>query len=58
MGVVAAIAGLYMCDLVKKFTFAISSPDEFLFPGGPGTRNPRILLSRMVQKSIRCTVKR
>jgi len=24
-------AGLYMCDLVKKFTFAISSPDEFLF---------------------------
>jgi len=27
MGVVA---GLYMCDVVKKFTFAISSPDEFL----------------------------
>jgi len=24
-------AGLYMCDLVKKFTFAISSPDEFLW---------------------------
>jgi len=23
-------AGLYMCDLAKKFTFAISSPDEFL----------------------------
>jgi len=23
-------AGLYMCDLVKKFKFAISSPDEFL----------------------------
>ena len=23
-------AGLYMCDLVKKFTLAISSPDEFL----------------------------
>jgi len=23
-------AGLYMCDIVKKFTFAISSPDEFL----------------------------
>jgi len=23
-------AGLYMCDDVKKFTFAISSPDEFL----------------------------
>jgi len=23
-------AGLYMCDLVKKFTFAISSVDEFL----------------------------
>ena len=26
-------AGLYMCDVVKKFTFAISSPDEFLFYG-------------------------
>jgi len=24
-------AGLYMCDVLKKFTFAISSPDEFLF---------------------------
>ena len=24
-------AGLYMCGVVKKFTFAISSPDEFLF---------------------------
>jgi len=24
-------ADLYMCDVVKKFTFAISSPDEFLF---------------------------
>jgi len=25
-------AGLYMCDVVvKKFTFAISSPDGFLF---------------------------
>jgi len=24
-------AGLYMCDIVKKFTFAISSPDEFLY---------------------------
>ena len=23
-------AGLYMCDVVKKFTFAISSPDESL----------------------------
>jgi len=23
-------AGLYMGDVVKKFTFAISSPDEFL----------------------------
>jgi len=23
-------AGLYMCDVVKKFTFAISSLDEFL----------------------------
>jgi len=24
-------AGLYMCDVVKTFTFAISSPDEFLY---------------------------
>jgi len=24
-------AGLYMCDVVKNFTFAISFPDEFLF---------------------------
>jgi len=24
-------AGLYMCDVVKKFTFAISYPDEFLY---------------------------
>jgi len=23
--------GLYMCDVVKKFTFVISSPDEFWF---------------------------
>ena len=23
-------AGLYMCDVVKQFTFAISYPDEFL----------------------------
>jgi len=22
--------GLYMCDVVKKLTFAVSSPDEFL----------------------------
>jgi len=29
-------AGLYMCDVVKKFTFAISSPDEFLFVSGAG----------------------
>jgi len=27
-------AGLYMCDVVKKFTFAISSPDEFLYAYG------------------------
>jgi len=27
-------AGLYMCDVVKKFTFAISSPDEFLYKYG------------------------
>jgi len=29
-------AGLYMCDVVKKkFTFAISSPDEFLSSEDP-----------------------
>ena len=28
-------AGLYMCDVVKKFTFAISSPDEFLYKWSP-----------------------
>ena len=28
-------AGLYMCDVVKKFTFAISSPDEFLYKRSP-----------------------
>jgi len=27
-------AGLYMCDVVKKFTFANSSPDEFLLRFG------------------------
>jgi len=28
-------AGLYMHDVVvKKFTFAVSSPDEFLFTNG------------------------
>ena len=30
-------AGLYMCDVVKKFTFAISSPDEFLSAFCDGT---------------------
>ena len=34
-------AGLYMCDVVKKFTFAISSPDEFLF-GFVGVRIARM----------------
>jgi len=29
-------AGLYMCDVVKKFTFAISSPNEFLLEVGLG----------------------
>jgi len=34
-------AGLYMCDVIKKFTFAISSPDEFLFTQrAPGGRLP------------------
>jgi len=37
-------AVLYMCDVVKKFTFSISSPDEFLFMKhsvyvGPGARH-------------------
>ena len=31
-------AGLYMCDVVKQFTFAISSPDEFLFTIGDATQ--------------------
>jgi len=34
-------AGLYMCDVVKKkFTFAISSPDEFLLDIGPSQIPP------------------
>ena len=31
-------AGLYMCDVVKKFTFAVSSPDEFLLIIPPTVR--------------------
>jgi len=38
-------AGLYMCDVVKKLTFAISSPDEFLYKRSHNkpisTENPR-----------------
>jgi len=35
-------AGLYMCDIVKKkFTFAISSRDEFLFFKGKTVFNAR-----------------
>jgi len=30
-------AGMYMYDIVKKFTFAISSPDEFLSLTGSGS---------------------
>jgi len=35
-------AGLYMCDVVKKFTFAISSPDEFLLKIGNVSQNLQI----------------
>jgi len=38
-------AGLYMYDVVvKKFTFAISSPDEFSFD--PVQRNPTHLITK------------
>jgi len=34
-------AGLYMYDVVvKKFTFAISSPDEFLYIWAPAVGRP------------------
>jgi len=41
-------AGLYMCDVVKKFTFAISSPDEFLFL----SLTVEALQSKMYQNSL------
>jgi len=35
--------GLRVCDMVvKKFTFAISSPDEFLYIGGVHARASRL----------------
>ena len=38
-------AGLYMCDVVvKKFTFAISSPDEFLCYHVVITDKPRVVV--------------
>ena len=40
-------AGLYMCDVVKKFTFAISSPDEFLL-----ILVFLVLANRLARKSI------
>jgi len=37
--------GLRVCDIVvKKFTFAISSPDEFLFYLAPFLRYSKILV--------------
>jgi len=41
MGVVS---GLYMCDVVKKFTFVISSPDEFLSIPGLMKNSPGIFM--------------
>jgi len=38
-------AGLYMWDVVKNFTFAISSPDEFLY-------NTVLTLVKLLQKLI------
>jgi len=35
-------AGLYICDVVKKFTFAISSPDEFLLSTCSGRKPLRL----------------
>jgi len=46
MGVVA---GLYMCDVVKKFTFAISSPDEFLYKRSP----KNIIVCNCYRKTLR-----
>jgi len=49
-------AGLYVCDVVKKFTFAISSPDEFLyFLVNASTRmaaSPPLMLCSSIDKLI------
>ena len=42
-------AGLCMCDVVKKFTFAISSPDEFLLMSSD---------INLLSHDINCTTKR
>jgi len=43
-------AGLYMCDLLKKFTFAISSPDEFLLYIETLQQTSRPLLSKLYER--------
>jgi len=43
-------AGLYMCDVVKKFTFAISSPDEFLCVSATQRERFDFLFCPLVQK--------
>ena len=44
-------AGLYMCDVVKKFTFAISSPDEFLFVNSPAMEHRSVWYRHSCQLS-------
>ena len=45
-------AGLYMYDVVKKFTFAISSPGEFLVLYSMNCRpNDKLCYSRHLQTS-------
>jgi len=44
-------AGLYMCDVVViKFTFAMSSPDEFLLKFQKGAQPPPIFGPCLVAK--------
>ena len=45
-------AGLYMCDVVKKFTFAISSPDEFLSDSTVLTDLRRVDAVRLVGSGV------
>jgi len=47
-------AGLYMCDVVKKFTFAISSPDEFLLRLLPRTVVIGFITHRLTRYTYTC----